>query len=74
LRTATNSQNQMNTKTPKNNKLGYKNIRETKYNTFSITIEKNKKTYNKSLPTLEEAIIWRDNKQKELFGDFANSG
>jgi len=74
LRTATNSQNQMNTKTPKNNKLGYKNIRETKYNTFSITIEKNKKVYRNTCPTLEEAIIWRDNKRTELFGEFACLG
>ena len=74
LRTATASQNCANTKTPKNNTLGYKNISRTKYNTFSITIKKNKKIYKKNLPTLEEAIIWRDNKQKELFGDFANSG
>ena len=74
LRTATNSQNSANTKTQKNNKLGYKNISRTKSNTFSITIEKNKITYNKTLLTLEEAIIWRDNKQKELFGEFANSG
>ena len=74
LRTATNSQNQHNKPTQKNNTLGYKNIRETKYNTFRITIEKNKKTYNKTLPTLEEAIIWRDNKRTELFGEFANLG
>jgi len=74
LRTATPSQNQQNRTTPINNKLGYKNIRETKYNTFTIQIEKNKKVYRNTCPTLEEAIIWRDNKQKELFGEFANSG
>jgi len=74
LRTATPSQNSANRKLASNNKLGYKNISRTKSNTFSITIKKNKKIYKKNLPTLEEAIIWRDNKQKELFGEFANSG
>ena len=74
LRTATNSQNQQNTKTQKNNKLGYKNISVSKSNTFNITIEKNKKVYRNTCPTLEEAIIWRDNKRTELFGEFACLG
>ena len=72
LRTATHSQNQHNIPTQKNNKLGYKNIRENKNNTFTIRIEKNKKIYNHTCPTLEQAIIWRDNKRTELFGEFAN--
>ena len=72
LRTATPSQNQHNKPVQKNNKLGYKNISRTKYNTFTIQIEKNKKVYRNTFPTLEEAIIWRDNKRTELFGEFAN--
>jgi len=74
LRLVTNSQNQMNTKTRKNNvSTGYKCISKTKYNTYTVTIKMNKKVvYYKCFKTLEEAILNRNIKLKEFHGEYAN--
>ena len=76
LRLATYSENNMNSKTYKNNlSTGYKNIRLTKNNTYQVSINKNKKTvYNKTFKTLEEAIINRDIQLKLIHGEFHNLG
>lgn len=71
LRIATRSENGCNRKFYKNNKLGIKNIYKNKYNCFCVQIEKNKKNYSKSFKSLEEAIIWRDIKLKEIHKEFA---
>ena len=76
LRLVTNSQNKMNSKTYKNNlSTGYKCITKTKYNTYQVEIKKNKKkVYQKTFKTIQEAIINRDIKLKEIHGEYANFG
>ena len=69
LRTVSNSQNQMNIKVHTRNKLGHKNIRKFQ-NGYRVDIVLNGKQYNKCIKTLEEAIIWRDNKRIELHKEF----
>jgi len=71
LRIATCSENNCNIKVKKNNILGIKNIRKTKYNTFQVQIMKDRKSYIKSFKILEEAIVWRDFKLSELHKEFA---
>jgi hypothetical protein len=62
LRWVNNSENQINTEVKSNNKLGHKNIRLLKCNTYNVRIMRNCKfVYNKTFKTLEEAIIARDN-------------
>jgi len=70
LRVATHSENKCNTQTQQNNTSGYKNITK-RGNLYKVTITKDKKTYNKSFNTLEEAIEWRNIKLVELHGKFA---
>ena len=76
LRVVTHSENQWNRKTQKNNlSTGYKCIYKTKHNTYKVQITINKKViYYKTFKTLEEAIINRDIKLKELHGEYANLG
>jgi len=74
LRHCNRSENICNTKVHKNNLLGIKNIYLTPCDTYSVKIEKNKKTYNKNFKTLEEAIEYRDNKLIELHNEFHNLG
>ena len=75
LRLVTNSQNKMNSKTPKNNITGYKCITLTNCNTYRVTIIKNKKkVYDKTFKTLEEAILNRDIKLKEIHEEYYNLG
>ena len=77
LRLANKSQNSCNIKTKKNNlSTGHKNIYQRhKYNTYEVKIYKNgKRVYYKTFKTLEEAIINRDIKLKEIHGEFANLG
>tara|TARA_R110000851_G_scaffold244183_1_gene396988 strand:- start:116 stop:607 length:492 start_codon:yes stop_codon:yes gene_type:complete len=76
LRLATYSENNMNSKTYKNNlSTGYKNIRLTKNNTYQVSINKNNKVvYYKSFKTLEDAIINRDIQLKLIHGEFCNLG
>jgi len=76
LRLVTNQQNQWNRKTSKTNlSTGHKCITKTKWNTYKVVISKNKKTvYRKTFKTLEEAILNRDIKLKEIHGEYANFG
>jgi hypothetical protein len=60
LRWATDSENMINSGVQKNNKLGLKNIRKTKENSYQIIITRNKNKYSKTCKTLEEAIVQRD--------------
>jgi len=72
LRICTTSENLCNRKIFKNNKSsGIKNIYKIKYDIFRVIITKDGKNYTKSFKTLEEAIIWRDIKLKEIHGEFA---
>ena len=75
LRLATLSQNQHNQKVHKNNKSGYKNIFLTKYNTYTVNIQKNRKVvYYKTFKTLEEAIENRDIQLLLIHKEFHNLG
>ena len=74
LRHCNHSENGCNRKVQKNNLLGVKNINKTKYNCYRLILTKNKKQYNKSFKTLEEAIEYRDNKLIELHREFHNLG
>jgi len=76
LRLVTNQQNQWNSKTQKNNlSTGYKNIYKRKNNTYQVRIRiNNKMVYCKTFKTLEEAILNRDIKLKEIHGQYANFG
>jgi len=76
LRLATLSQNSMNKKTKKNNlSTGYKNINKTIYNTYKVRIYKNnKKVYDKTFKTLEEAILNRDVNLVLHHGEYFNLG
>jgi len=74
LRQCNSSENNCNKKTTITNKSGFKNISETRYNTYGVQIRKNKIAYYKSFKKLEDAIEWRDLKLKEIHGNFANLG
>ena len=72
LRIATRSDNNCNRLVQKNNKsTGIKNIYKTEYNTFPVIIKKDGKFYRRTFKSLEEAIIWRDIKLKEIHKEFA---
>lgn len=67
LRTATRSQNMFN----RSDVVGYTIITLKSGNvSHQAYINKDKKRYTKTFKTLEEAQSWRDEKEKELFGDF----
>lgn len=73
LRFATRSQNKMNAKVYKNNKLGLKGVHfveKTHKFRASITLNK-KKSMLGTFKTKEEAARAYDKKAKELFGEFA---
>ena len=72
LRHCNRSENRCNVKVHKNNLLGIKNISLTKFNTYQVHINKNKKKYSKTFKTLEEAIEYRNIKKKEIQGEFSN--
>ena len=72
LRLATRSQNLCNVKIRTNNKTtGIKNIFKNESNNFKVQIKKDGKKHTKNFKTLEEAIIHRDLKLKEMHGEFA---
>jgi len=76
LRTATAGQNCHNQKARKNNKLGLKNIQDRK-NRWEVTIKKDRQTvvcrsFNKTLFTLDDVILFRDDKLLLHHGEFAN--
>ncbi len=57
----TRLENMQNRGIQKNNKLGEKNIRKTKYGTYRFTKIINGKYFSKNFKTLEDAIKFRDN-------------
>ena len=75
LRKCSQSDNQSNTKTQKNNKsTGYKNITKTKWNTYVFKLIKNGIKYTTTFKTIEEAIEHRNRVVLEKCGEFANLG
>jgi len=75
LRHCNRSENNCNTKVQKNNlSTGIKNIYKTRCNTYQVIIKKNRKQYNNSFKTLEEAIEYKKIKLIELHGEFHNLG
>ena len=72
LRLATRNQNQLNRTKQKNNKGGHKNIRyHESCKKFTVQVGHKRKTiYFGSYSTIEEAIQVRDQKIKELAGEF----
>jgi hypothetical protein len=73
LRTATNSENCCNRKTPITNKsTGLKNISTKSKNSYNVKIIKNKIKYYKTFKKLEDAIEWRDFKLKEIHKNFSS--
>lgn len=72
LRWATNSENQMNSKMHKDNKLQIKGIYKTENNSYCAYITKDGKDYSKYFKKLEDAIIWRKQKEEELHGEFSS--
>jgi len=75
LRKCSQSDNQSNSKTPKNNKsTGIKNIHKNKWNTYEFKLVKNGIRYTKNFKTIEEAIEHRDRVVLEKCGEYANLG
>ena len=67
LRYATKSEQNINKNIQTNNKTGHKNIQLTKKETYRVQITRNKKViYDKTFETLDEAIIYKDEKILEL--------
>ena len=60
LRWCNKSENQLNKGVFKNNVLGIKHIRKTKYDTYTFTIYRQGKWHTKSFKTLDECIQYRD--------------
>lgn len=73
LRACTNGQNQMNKRVMRNNKLRCKNIHMQRGRTYRATITKDKKTYNRTFKTLDDAQAWISQMRSELHGEFARS-
>ena len=75
LRHCNRSENVCNRKAQKNNlSTGIKNIHKTRCNTYQVIIKKNRKQYNNSFKTLEEAIEYKKIKLIELHREFHNLG
>jgi hypothetical protein len=76
LREATSGENQCNQKAQKNNKLGIKNIYD-REKRWVVMIKKDGQTvvnrsFQKTLYTLDEVILFRDEKLLRHHGEFAN--
>jgi len=75
LRVATNTQNNVNSRVYKNNKLGVKGVRQTKRGKFEARIRVNKKLITLGyFDTSEEAHEAYVTAAKKHHGEFANSG
>jgi hypothetical protein len=71
LRLATQSQNAINTKTPKNNTTGYKGVLSTPSGKFQARLGyRGKKLYLGLFKTAEEAAECVRQKSLELYGEF----
>lgn len=75
LRLATRSQNMMNKKTYVNNALRQKCIYRTSTGKYRVACSKGRERYNLGTHvTLEAAVKIRDEKMKEIHGEFYNGG
>jgi len=76
LREATHGENQRNTKAHKNNKLGLKNIRDRETRWVVQIMKDGQKVVDRCFPkdlyTLDDVILFRDDKLLEYHGEFAN--
>lgn len=70
LRVCNHQQNMYNRKTPITNKSGHKGINKTRSNTYRARIKVNKKELSKTFPTLEDAIKWRRDMERQHHKDF----
>ena len=48
-------------------KSGYRNIRQTPYDTYEVILKSNKKKYYKTVKSLEDAIVLAEKMRNELF-------
>lgn len=77
LRRCTHSENNCNRIVRKDSQTQHKGIlleKRPRKKRFIARITKEKKVYRKTFLTLEEAIEWRIQKEKELHGEFARRG
>lgn len=75
LRNATHSQNGMNSRTRKDNRLGEKCIRQIRCGSYNVRITKDKVVvFDKCFPTLEIAKEIRDVMILKIHGEFAYTG
>ncbi len=74
LRNATRSQNGMNRRVNRNNKLGEKCISPHRYGFVVIIYKDGKCVFNKKFNTLDQAIHARNNAINQHHGEFANYG
>lgn len=72
LRLTDSSGNNSNRSLMSNNELGIKNIRLTQYGTYQVQVSFKGKKRSKTLKTLEEALMWRNNTLDTLQGEYAN--
>ena len=71
LRVCTRNQNGLNTNVRKDNKLGAKCVRKTKYGTYRVGVRANGKEIHVGVyKTIEEAITAREKFAKEHHGEF----
>ena len=71
LRNLTRSQNNMNRKTQSNNRLGEKGIRQHGSGFQVRVVVGGKCVYNKTLRTLVDAVLCRNNALREYHGEYA---
>lgn len=72
LRFATRSENGANRNCKKNKKLQVKGVYEREYG-FQAMIRKDDKVFTKRFKTVDEAVIWRRERELELFGEFSHN-
>ena len=72
LRIATKSQYSTKHQIRKDNKSGYKNVQQTRSLHYQVQINHNGEHYVKTFKLLKDAIIFRDFKLKDLYGEFAS--
>lgn len=71
LRFSDKQTNGINRGANKNNKLGIKGVYQLKNGHYQAKIQYFDKIYTKSSSSLDEVVEWRNNKEKELYGEFA---
>ena len=74
LRKASYSENNRNRGLSKNNQIGLRGIYKYPNGSYRASITKNGKTYTKTSKNLDFIIQWRNEKENELFGEFAYQG